>query len=199
MGYKVETPWSNVASIRMETGREGLITTAPLEGPGAIRLAALRNINMGYTPMYDETARGLLAERRYIPLEGFAWHLRHGSFRDELGRLAPHLLQAVEAGPPAASPDAQRRHRRGAVIFAAVTVFVLVFTFAFPRLATRTINVSYAILFPLFALQSARAAWSQFRRGSKWMALLSALITVIMGFLTLAVIGEMIGPPPAKH
>ena len=34
MGYKVETPWSNVALIRMVRGGEGFVTTAPARRPG---------------------------------------------------------------------------------------------------------------------------------------------------------------------
>jgi hypothetical protein len=45
--------------------------------------------------MYDAEQQHLLAERRFIPIEAFAWHLHQGRLREDIVRDAPHLAHLL--------------------------------------------------------------------------------------------------------
>jgi hypothetical protein len=47
--------------------------------------------------LYDGEQQDLLAQRRFIPIDAFGWHLHRGRMRDDLVRLAPHLAQLLPA------------------------------------------------------------------------------------------------------
>jgi hypothetical protein len=95
-GFLLETEWENVATMRLDRGREGFITKSPLTGKGADRLARFRGPGAGAAQMYDPEERELLAERRLIPIAPFAWHLRHGRLRQDIARFAPELVQPTK-------------------------------------------------------------------------------------------------------
>ncbi|HEV2747584.1 MAG TPA: hypothetical protein VGW34_09840 [Allosphingosinicella sp.] len=90
-GYELAAKWSDIADIRLQRGREGLITAQPMRNGGAARLALFRGVGIPLIPLYDADQRQLLAERRLIPIEAFAWHLRHGALADDIAGFAPHL------------------------------------------------------------------------------------------------------------
>ena len=91
-GYKLEAPWTDVARVRLDRGCEGFITSVPMTGKGADRLARFRGVSMRYATVqaYDDEQRALLAERRLIPIEAFAWYLRRGMMRADIEKFAPH-------------------------------------------------------------------------------------------------------------
>jgi hypothetical protein len=91
----LSTPWSNIAAIRMDKkGAEGLITKEPLQGRAAEWLARFRNVMMNGAPLYDAEKRLLLGEQRYIPIEVFAFWLRHGDLWEQIREHAPWLADA---------------------------------------------------------------------------------------------------------
>ena len=45
--------------------------------------------------LYDAEQQTLFAELRFIPIEAFAWHLRHGELRADIARFAPHLQEVL--------------------------------------------------------------------------------------------------------
>jgi hypothetical protein len=108
IGYILETDWPNVVGVRLDRGREGLITRAPLEGKGAARIASLREMSIQGMPMYDARQQALLGERRLIPIEPFGWYLRRGPLMEDITRFAPHLEADRPAGPRPAPPIAPR-------------------------------------------------------------------------------------------
>lgn len=90
-GYALAAGWGDIADVRLERGREGFVTARPMAGGGAARLARFRGVGLRSMPLYDPDQRRLLAERRLIPIEAFAWHLRRGTLARDIARFAPHL------------------------------------------------------------------------------------------------------------
>ena len=101
LGMNMRAAWPDIAALSLRRGREGFIVRTPLEGAGAARIAALRGFGAFGAPLYDEEQRELLGERRFIPIEAFAWHARHGTLVREVARLAPHVSIGDEADVPA--------------------------------------------------------------------------------------------------
>jgi hypothetical protein len=97
-GYELAAPWSEIVDLRLAPGRQGFVTREPMAGKGAAVLAMFRWAGRPVAPLYDEDQRRLLAERRLIPIEAFAWHLKHGAMRDDIIRFAPHLAHLLH--PP---------------------------------------------------------------------------------------------------
>ena len=95
-GYTLKAEWSDIVDLSLERGRQGFITREPMDGSGAARLANFRHVGLPGAPLYDEEQRRLLAERRFIPIEAFAWHLRRGMAED-IVRFAPHLAHVFAA------------------------------------------------------------------------------------------------------
>ncbi len=95
VGYRLESTWEEIEELRLERGREGFVTRKPIMGSGAARLARFRFATSRYVPLYDVEQQRLLGERRLIPIEAFAWHLRRGDLGDALRRFAPDLLKGL--------------------------------------------------------------------------------------------------------
>ncbi len=91
-GYRLEASWTDIEDLDLTPRRESFITCEPMAGKGAARLARFRT-----SPLYDDEQQRLLAEQRLIPIEAFAWHLRHGRMREDIERFAPHLARAFRA------------------------------------------------------------------------------------------------------
>ncbi|MBP8297059.1 MAG: hypothetical protein KAX84_13175 [Burkholderiales bacterium] len=92
IGYRLEAAWPDVAALRLDRGREGFVTARPVGGRGAGLLAAAgRAIPRAGAQFYDDEQQRLLDEHRLIPIEAFAWHLRHGQLRADIARFAPNL------------------------------------------------------------------------------------------------------------
>lgn len=97
-GYALAADWGDIEHLDLTPGREGLVTRAPMAGKGAARLARFRFAGAGGAQLYDDEQQRLLAERRLIPIEAFAWHLRHGALGEDIARFAPHLAKGFEPG-----------------------------------------------------------------------------------------------------
>jgi hypothetical protein len=119
-----------------------------------------------------------MAERRWIPIEAFAWHLRHGRLREDLARLAP----AVQSLPPQLAlpvhPVSPAVQRRRLVIF----LFMLgAFLAAIVMLGlgppSRREHGGLVVM-ALLAFYAGWRAWRAFRSGAH-------LIGVLFAFLTL--------------
>ena len=94
-GYTLETEWDNVAALYDVAGAQGLVLHRPMQCGGAAVLRAFRNTGAPASlRLYNDEQVRLLAERRFIPIEAFAYWLKHGRLRDDLVRNAP----AVDAG-----------------------------------------------------------------------------------------------------
>jgi hypothetical protein len=99
-GYTLVAPWSTIVGFRLQPGREGFITREPIDGRGPGVLGCVRGVAVPPgLPMYDAEQQRLLAERRFIPIEAFAWHLHHGQMREDIVRDAPHLAHLLPSAP----------------------------------------------------------------------------------------------------
>ena len=96
-GYELAAGWDNIEDLRLTPGREGFVTREPMGGKGAARLARFRFVGARSASLDDDEQQRLLAERRLIPIEAFAWHLRHGEMREDIIRFAPHLAKLFNA------------------------------------------------------------------------------------------------------
>lgn len=93
----LEAVWSEVERLRLDRGREGFVVRSPLEGKAAARLAARRGIVVQGQPWYDDEQRALIAERRFIPIDPFAWLIKKGRLLRDLDEFAPALAASVRA------------------------------------------------------------------------------------------------------
>ncbi len=157
-GYMLETPWTNVEMLRMDKGQEGFVTREPMKSRGAAHLSSFRGVafGMGRTPIYDRTARELLYQQRYIPIEAFAWHVRHGQLGDDLKRLAPHVQTASRAAEPLAkpAPAQQRQNRRVLAMIFGCTALLLIAVCFIPAAAFGHILPGlWALVTSCFAVQ----------------------------------------------
>jgi hypothetical protein len=92
LGYTLETPWDNVAALYDVPHAEGLVLHRPMQSQGSSVLRAFRNTGAGAgLRFYNVEQVALLTEQRLIPIEAFAYWLRHGRLRDDLMRYAPSI------------------------------------------------------------------------------------------------------------
>ena len=92
IGYTLETAWDNVAALYDVAGAEGLVLHRPMPCRGASVLRAFRKTGTGAgLRFYNVDQVQLLADRRFIPIEAFAYWLKHGGLRDDLVCRAPSL------------------------------------------------------------------------------------------------------------
>ncbi len=84
LGWRVSTTWENVAQI-VRSPSPGLILREPLEGRGATTLAASNRFVAFYGPMGD----ALVRERRWFPLDPFAYWMDRGDLSQQLSQHAP--------------------------------------------------------------------------------------------------------------
>jgi hypothetical protein len=185
LGYTLETPWSNVQRLRMDRGQEAFVTEAPMTCYGAVCLAAT-----GAGGAYDQTARSLMSEKRYIPIEAFSWQLRH-ELGDDLRRFAPHLQPSLDAEAPPPAPENLKTNRKALAILAAFVLGIAALGFFAPGGIPKALTICWAIVAPLFAVQLALATVKAFRTRKILPAVLSLLFTVIMALISLEIWGEL--------
>ena len=91
VGYVLETDWDNVAYLDDSPDAEGLVLHRPMTCSGAYKLSKHRNVSMKGGALFSDEQLQLIAEHRLIPLNAFAYRLKHDQLRDELARRAPAL------------------------------------------------------------------------------------------------------------
>ncbi len=193
IGYTLEAPWAEVAGIRFGRGREAFVTNTPLAGKGAKRLAALRGFGFrGGLSLYDAEQQRLLAERRLIPIEAFAWHLRRGKLRADIVRFAPHLteaLLALDAPLPDATHPPELPRKRGRLKPVSIIVGLVVFGVPL-ALALSPQHIQDWVprgSLPLLTLGAAYSAWSSFRTRAWFLGVFFVLVTAVLFVLSVGV------------
>ncbi len=181
--------WADVVDVRLDRGREALVTGKPLEGRWAASMAKLTNFGYWGLPMYDTTQRALLSERRLIPLDAFSRHLHHGSLIADLVRFAPHLQAACAAGPRPARLITPAQRREGLVILAVSLLLAGLLIWAMNSDRVRRWIFPAFLLF--LAMLCASSALNAFRAGAKFigavqMAFVVVLVVVGVGGLAIA-------------
>ncbi len=214
-GYRLESPWSDLSDLWLDRGHEGLITSRPVGGKGQALLAssahAVTGMFLGAGP-YTAEQQALLDEWRLIPIEAFAWHVRHGKLRSDLEHFAPHLrtvLAHSDAPAPAPStatphPPTSRQPRPKATFRQWATFLLIILgiasllAFAFTSKSHEQIAYRISgILFPAsLALSMGIGARGCFRIGS-WLAgtglVLVAILLGLWAFAAASSLADMLG------
>jgi len=183
IGMNLAAPWIDVAGLRLDRGHEGFVTLHPISGSGAANLAAVRGLGWYFNPIYNEEQQAVMADRRWIPIEAFAWHLRHGRLRADLARLAPAVQSlAPLLAPPAnpVSPEVQRR--RLVILVCALGAFlaaIVMLGLGPPSRKESVFSVVMALLAPLLTFSAGWSAWSAFRSGARLMGVLFTILTLL--------------------
>ena len=102
IGYSsILVPWHNVERVWLRANKEGLILRAPLQNRAANRWKNWTGISYMGARLFDDEQQRYINEQRYLPLQIFAYWLRHGDLSAELANRAPALagdLEAQQAG-----------------------------------------------------------------------------------------------------
>jgi hypothetical protein len=91
IGYTLETDWSNLARLDETAGAQGLVLHRPMACRGARVLRTFRGVRVGRMRMYGDDQAAWIGERRFVPIEAFAYWLEKGGLREELRRRGPGL------------------------------------------------------------------------------------------------------------
>lgn len=194
-------PWADIESLRLDRGREGFVTRVPMEGSAAERLAAIRGLWVSGVPFYDETQQQLMGERRFIPIDPFAYLLRSGRLLADLDQFVPELGRATRASfeeqvrksrltPPPPSPRAQMRRLHLFLLIATLAGLGIWMAVAPASIVARTagkvFDVALAVVLLGWCIVSAWSCRNAFRSGLKLLAVLFALMAVLQGVFGLA-------------
>jgi hypothetical protein len=97
LGYRLTTTWDNVADIRLVKGSEGFILRQSMEDKGAYLFARAANLRfgIGLIRLYDPEVLSLIRERRFLPIEAFAYWLKHGELGHRIALQAPWLADQL--------------------------------------------------------------------------------------------------------
>lgn len=190
VGYRLESPWSNVRALRTDALRQGFILDEPLTSKGAKRMAFASGLRFNGAPMYDEAQQELLLQGRLIPIEAFGWHLEHGSFMQELRRYAPYLeyQKGPASRPASAEPLVPGQRRKTALVILFVLVLIGGAFWAAivdPPWVSGAMNGLFGVGMSLLAVQSAAALRNAWRAREWFMLVLFTAMVVINTILAL--------------
>ncbi|HEV3163118.1 MAG TPA: hypothetical protein VGZ22_03680 [Isosphaeraceae bacterium] len=190
---QVETTWDNIESIRFTRWAEGLILKRPMESEGAVKLARFCNITYYGAPMNDFEKRYLLEEHRFMPMEVFAYWLKHGDLWAEMARHAPWLADAQGKPLPYEPVVKDPRKVDAAALTILIMIVVMVVTFLVvlpPRQSLwlwRSLDFAAGCGVMLTVLGSGRSAFFHLRKGHifeglfwLWLALMQFLIGLLI-------------------
>jgi hypothetical protein len=142
-------------------------------------------------PLYDDQQRALIAERRWIPIEPFAWYVRHGSLVADVAHFAP-AVPVSDAYPDAERLAAGRRAPiAAAVLYTAIAVGG---AFALAVLGDYgwVIVVLQSVAAPLLAYGAASSTWHAVRNRSLLLGTLLGASTLIITGWTLVAWADLI-------
>jgi len=179
IGMNLAAPWIDVAGLRLDPGHEGFVTLHPIGGSGAANLAAVRDLGWYYNSLYNREQQAVMAERRWIPIEAFAWHLQRGRLREDLARFAPAVQSLLPVLAPAANPISPAVQRRRLVIFlfalGAFLAAMVMLGLGNPGWREHGVSVVMALL----AFYAGWRAWKAFRSGARLIGVLFTVLTLI--------------------
>ncbi len=183
IGLNLAARWIDVAGLRLDQGHEGFVTLHPIGGPGAANLAAVRGLGWYFNPIYNAEQQAVMADRRWIPIEAFAWHLRRGRLRADLARLAPAVQSLAPLLPPPARPASPAVQRRQfAILLCALGAFlaaVVLLGLGPPSRKAQVFSVVMALLAPLLTFSAGWSARNALRSGARLMVVLFAILTLL--------------------
>jgi hypothetical protein len=199
-GATLQTTWSNIAALRDTPGGEGFVLHEPMSGRGAERFALTAGVRVRGAALYDDARLQLIAARRFIPIEAFAYWLRRGDLRAVLKEWAPHLAADGAATTAGAAEPAPRAGKRP--VWLAVVLVLLVggaIAVAFLPAGTQAGVVRFllgpvALVFVLMAVRNLTAAVRLLRSRHLWFALLWIALAAVQILVALLLTAQLIGP-----
>lgn len=87
-GYRLETMWNNIDYLD-DSEIQGLVLRRSMECSEAYTLSNARNLAINGEAFYTGEQIRLLAERRFIPLNAFAYWFDRGNLREDLNTYIP--------------------------------------------------------------------------------------------------------------
>ena len=196
-GARVSTTWSNIAAIRTQRGAEGLVLHQPMTGKGPERLATASGMSIGGAPMCDDERRQLLAEQRFIPLDGFAHCLHKGDLYETLLSRST-ALGSESAQAPGLSSITDKTSKKTIALIVIIVVVVLGLAIASassPAIKSAVSPViAIALMFALgvYACANVFAAVTRFRaRQYGWVALW-LLLAMVQALFAIGLLVEAI-------
>lgn len=197
-GATLRSSWANVQEIRLVRGAEGFVLREPMESRGAERYATTSQVVIRGAQMYDADRRQLLAEKRFIPIETFAYWLRHGDLKEVLARYVPELVRngETEAAVTVARPP--QRLSNGWIL--GLSAIILVSIGSVMLMATRSraalvvlniLLVLVAVALAAMAVQNAVSSFSLFRNRRLGSGLLWGSVAVMQVLLVLSLLSGM--------
>ena len=203
----LSAPWSQIERVRVDRAREGIVVRDPMEGRAADRLVSIRGMWMSGVPFYDDEQQQLMGERRFIPIDPFAYLLRNGRLLAHLDEFAPKLGRATRGElahqeklrrlPKLPAPPEQQMKQFYLVLLIASLVGLGVWMAVAPeslvaRSADWVMNIAVAVCLPLWALVSLWSSRNSFRSGARTLGVLFALFGVVQALFTLVVWAQLI-------
>jgi hypothetical protein len=183
IGMNLAVPWIDVAGLRLDRGHEGFVTLHPIGGSGAANLAAVRDLGWYFIPIYNKEQQAVMADRRWIPIEAFAWHLRRGRLREDLARLAPAVQSLPsQLAPPANLISPAVRRRRLVILLGALGAILaasVMLGLGPPSRKEHVFSVVMALLAPLLTFSAGWSAWNAFRTGARLVGVLFTILTLL--------------------
>jgi hypothetical protein len=167
IGYTLRTGWDNVEAVLLTRGSEGLVLREPLNSIGAGTQAGFSNISYMGATYYGLTQRELIDQRRFIPIEVFAYWFKHGDLWDRMILHAPQLAnQSREPIPPPKAPQSRSNIIQfvGALTAAFVMAGVLIFGSPTAQsFAYRLFNLLMGGALGVYAIANVRSAYRYIR------------------------------------
>lgn len=203
----MHAPWPTVERVRLDRAREGIVVREPMEGRAVERLAAIRGIWISGVPYYDEAQQQLMGERRFIPIDPFAYLLRNGRLLADFDEFAPGLGEATRAEierrehlkhlPRLPAPPAQQMKRFYLLLLVASLIGLGIWIAVAPdslmaRSADWVANIAVALCLPLWAVVSSWSSRNSFRSGAKALGILFALSALVQALFTLVAWSQLI-------
>lgn len=128
---EVSLAWDQIESLRLGDGAEGLVLRAPDQSKFTARLRNWAGVRINGAPIVSAHNLPEIAERRFIPLDGFAQWFEEGQLREAFATHAPHLLADFEARRhDALAPRAKNRWVLAWVLGLAALYVLTVIAFA---------------------------------------------------------------------
>ena len=101
--------WDEIESAEIVSGKEALILKKPSSHPVLKRLANWAGVSFGDIPMYSPQQLSLIAERRYLPIDGFEFGKEYSNLNESLSKFAPALCgpfqSSIQKAAEASSQD----------------------------------------------------------------------------------------------
>jgi hypothetical protein len=197
------TTWQNVAALRFDkAGAEGLVVKEPLDGRHAEGLTRYRNVVINGAPLNDDEKRLLLGEKRFFPIDPFAYWIKHGDLWEQIREHAPWLADA-QGQPVGYRPRIPEKPwtRKKTVLLVILIVYLIVLgpaALALPpkgqAIVFGSLTAVMGVSVALYALNNLVAAYFHLRRKHFQEAALWSAMGLIQVLVALAILDSFVRP-----